>query len=178
MKKIVITTLLLLFSNLSIAKTEIESSKIDFTAIGNPSFIKATGSLNFSEADLKIENNQISGSIIVNLNKLDTDIELRDKHLKEKYLETDKFPIAKLTLNPFKIEEAKPAKQKIKAILDFHGVKKEMQLELDLKKIQSELSVEGEFSLKLSDHNIELPSFQGITAADIVKLKVFAKFKL
>lgn len=176
MKKIIL--LATIVSNLSFAATEIKSSQIDFTAVGNPSFIKATGKLLFSKAMLKRMENKISGTIVVDLEKLDTEIELRDQHLKENYLETKKFPEAKLVLKPFELKDGESKTQKVMATLELHGVQKDMQIELDLKRMQEEVSVEGEFEIKLTDHNIELPSFQGITAADTVKLKVAAKLKI
>ena len=43
--------------------------------------------------------NEISGMAKVDLNKLDSGIELRDEHLKEKYLHTKKFPDAMILIN-------------------------------------------------------------------------------
>lgn len=176
MKKLLIITFL--FSQFSIVATEIQKSQIDFTAVGNPSFIKATGKLLFSKATLIEKENMISGDIIVDLNKLDTEIELRDEHLKENYLETKKFPEAKLSLKPFSLKEGESKTQKVMATLNLHGVDKEMEIELELKRMENIISVKGEFGIKLSDHKIELPSFQGITAADKVQLKVAAAIKL
>jgi polyisoprenoid-binding protein YceI len=176
MKKLIVISLLLCQS--VFAATEIQKSQIDFTAIGNPSFIKATGKLLFSKAELKQENDKVSGTIIVDLDKLDTEIELRDEHLKENYLETKKFPEAKLVLKPFEIKSGESLNKKVMATLELHGEKKDMEIELEVTRDKQLISVEGEFSIKLSDHKIELPSFQGITAADTVKLKVAATLKI
>lgn len=168
----------LLSTSFAHAATTIEKSQIDFTAVGNPSFIKASGTLNFKHANLKLMEDQLSGEIVVDMNKLDTEIELRDEHLKENYLETKKFPEAKLTLAPFELKDGENKTQKIKSTLELHGVKKEIELELTVTRHQQQVKVVGDFELKLSDHKIELPSFQGITAADKVKLKVEADLKL
>lgn len=175
MKSFILGTLLL--SGIAQAAT-ISKSQIDFIAVGNPSFIKASGTLSFKKADLKLESDQLSGDIIVDLNKLDTEIEMRDDHLKETYLETKKYPEAKLTIAPFMLKDGESKTQKIKSTLELHGVKKDIDLELKVTRNKQQVQVSGGFELKLSDHKIELPSFQGITAADSVKLKVEADLNL
>ena len=120
--------------------------------------------------------NEISGMAKVDLNKLDSGIELRDEHLKEKYLHTKKFPDATILINKQKVNFGKS--NKLKAILNFHGKKKEIVLDVELEKNGKIITLYSDFEFLLTDFGVELPSFQGITAADKVKLNVVASFKI
>lgn len=178
-KTIITTTLsILLLSNPLFATSKIINSQIDFVAKGNPSFIKATGELKINEAKLILKENMVAGEIKVDLTKIDSGIELRDSHLKEKYLHTEKYPHAILKVKDLKLMEGKTFEGKFKAKLLFHGIEKDIEVSGNLLKKDNHIEVMGEFDLKLTDYSIELPSFQGITAADIVKIKVNTKIEI
>lgn len=178
-KPMITTTLsILLLSNSLFAANKIVNSQIDFVAKGNPSFIKATGELKINEAKLMLKEDIIAGEIKVDLTKLDSGIELRDSHLKEKYLHTEKYPHAVLKVKDLKLMEGKTFEGKFKAKLLFHGIEKEIEVSGKLMRKDKQVEVMGEFDLKLTDYSVELPSFQGITAADIVKIKVNTKIEI
>jgi polyisoprenoid-binding protein YceI len=158
------------------ANVKLVKSEIKFSATGRPSFIKANGSVPLIETNLEFGANEISGSAKVDLNKLDSGIKLRDEHLKEKYLHTNKFPEAMIVINKTKVNFGK--RNKLKAVLSFHGKKKEITLDTELEKNGKIVTLNSEFEFLLTDFDVELPSFQGITAADKVKLYVVASFEL
>lgn len=72
--------------------------KTEFLAVGKPSMIKINGEANGPEGTLTATKNSLSGIMKVDLNKLTTKINLRDDHLKNKYLEVSKFPEATLEI--------------------------------------------------------------------------------
>ena len=170
--------LLLLVTGLNAhAATKVLSSEVNFTAVGRPAFIKATGILPIEKADLRVKEGKLSGSLMVPLTKLDSGIETRDEHLKEKYLEVGKHPEAILMLENVDLESIKDG-SKIQAKLKLHGVEKQVPIEVEASLEDQVLEVEAEFEVILTDFSIELPSFQGITAAKNVKIKVDSKFEL
>ncbi len=173
-----IFSLLLLLTTLNIsAATKVLNSEVNFTAVGRPAFIKATGLLPIEEADFQIKEGLLSGSLIVHLTKLDSGIETRDEHLKEKYLEVAKYPEAKLTLKNIKLSTLGESST-ITALLKLHGVEKEIPIEAKVNREGRKLKVDANFEVILTDFSIELPSFQGITAAKNVKIKVASQFEI
>ncbi len=173
MKKII---LLLLISNYSFANIKLLYSEVKFSAIGRPSFIKANGTVPLILTEMKLEKNTFSGNAIVDLEKLNSGIDLRDKHLKDKYLETKKFPQAKIVIEPQEITYAKEIELKAKLML--HGEEKEVILKSRFMKEDNKLNFISNFEVLLSLFKIELPSFQGISAANKVKLKIDTSFEI
>lgn len=160
-----------------VASNKIIHSNINFVATGKPSFIKANGKLNINDVNIDFQENILNGDFIVDLTQLDSGIELRDKHLKEKYLEVEKFPKAVLTFQKQKLDLGKNS-QKVPAILKLHGESQEIEVVLVSELVGDKLKLIAEFELILTDYNIELPSFQGITAAKNVKIKVESEIGL
>ncbi len=153
------------------AATSIKKSNIAFTAIGRPSFIKAKGNMALKSANITQNGEFISGEFVVDLNNLKSGIELRDQHLKEKYLEVNKYPLAKITFTQVELAKLSEIK-KIQATLTLHGVTKPVILKADFKKEDTALKLDTDFTIDLSQHQIDIPSFQGITVAKDVKVKV------
>ncbi len=175
MKKLI---LLLFIAGLNAnAATKVLESEVNFTAVGRPAFIKATGILPIEKADLKVAEGKLSGSLMVPLTKLDSGIEMRDTHLKEKYLEVATHPEATLMLENLDLSKLKDGAS-IQAKLKLHGVEKMIPLEVEASLDGTVLDVEAEFEVILTDFSIALPSFQGITAAKNVKIKVESKFDI
>ena len=96
----------------------------------------------------------------VDLNSLDTGIGLRNRHMRENYLETDKFPTTH-----FKgeiINAVETSKNKFDVIgrgeLFIHGIKKMVEVRGTLGKSGQMYNVKVTFEVKLSDYEIEVPS--------------------
>jgi polyisoprenoid-binding protein YceI len=106
---------------------------------------------------------------------------MRDKHMKEKYLEVEKFPRAELTIQkvtlPLSLKQAGASLPGVpfQGILKLHGLEKPVFGTMTLKHDgDSSASVDAAFSLKLTDFGIQIPSFAGITIADQVEIKISA----
>ena len=147
-----------------------QNSIVEFFAIGKPSFLKIHGESAEASQNLKIQDDiktkekKISGTVILKLDTFSTKMSLRDKHLKEKTFETQKYPEAILTIDPI----IAPANQKTKSDftgkLNFHGVEKPVKgtVELDTSNA-STLNYSAQFSILLSDYSIPAPTFSGMT---------------
>lgn len=122
----------------------------------------------------------------VDLNTLDTGIKLRDKHMRDDYLDTKKYPFAEFTgafaLND--LEKIKLNQSGIYIILgtfEVHGValKREIELTLDFESNKQGVSFETVFEIKLTDHDIEIPKLMfyelsnklTLTSNGVLKLK-------
>lgn len=149
--------------------------QVHFLAIGKPAMIKIRGTNESLTSNIELSDKTASGSFTLNLKDLNTGIGLRDKHMKEKYLEVDKYPDAILTFKNFSIAAPNSeTDQNLVGTLKIHGIEKPVSLHAKVKTAASGTQFEGksEFTVKLSDFNISIPSYMGIKVADQVELTV------
>ncbi len=173
------------FSVASSVNWEIDLSNskgtVSFLAIGRPSALKIKGESDVSDDKLKgkIEGNEsfAKGQVQFSLDSLKTGIKLRDRHMKKKYLETADFPLAtfkfsKLVLHKdfFKGESSSVQDLPIKGQFKVHGNEKPIEGKLTLKRVNNELEAILGFTIKLTDYQIDIPSFMGVTVAENVDI--------
>jgi polyisoprenoid-binding protein YceI len=97
----------------------------------------------------------------VDLNTLKTGIGLRDSHMRENYLETDKFPFAEFTGKLVQLPTLVMAnKTPVKAVGKFkiHGIERDIEVLGFLTLIQNgKVELDTSFEILLSDYQIPLP---------------------
>lgn len=165
-------------------------SSVEFVAIGKPAMLKIHGHSDKLESSLLVDQQKLTGELRLPLSSLDSGLELRDEHMKNKYLEVQKSPYAVLKIDslelPKDLDKLVLSKEKIKfkGILNLHQVSRDVEGDLSLAQLKrapaglSEKSgfesceVVAQFSLALSDFNIEIPSYMGIKVADRVDIEV------
>ncbi len=96
----------------------------------------------------------------VDLNTVDTDNGLRNRHMRENYLHTDKYPLTTYTANIFESKKIDDKHYVVKAKGKFqvHGVSKEKIIEADIYVYDNIYHVKTKFVVTLTDHKIEVPS--------------------
>ncbi|MCB0393306.1 MAG: YceI family protein [Bdellovibrionales bacterium] len=174
--KSTILFLSLLASNPAIASIynfETGNGEVVFNAKGKPALITIKGEGKGPEGQLTENEGMVSGELLFELDSLKTGIDLRDEHMKKKYLEVEKFPKAKLTLNNFKYDESGKSTP-FKGTLELHGVSKEVEGVVRVSGKKEKRNVEAKFPIRLSLFNIDIPSFQGITVAEDVTVQIEA----
>lgn len=167
MKKIT-SCLILLFTLNSQATTFKSVGRVEFVAKGFPTFITINGKGEGVEGKLTTENGKVSNSkFTFPLKSLKTGMDLRDEHMHEKYLETNKYPLAFLELPSFTLKDD----GEIEGVLRLHN--KESKVKVAYQRLSTgPLSIKASFKLLLEDFGIEIPSFQGITVAKEILVKV------
>lgn len=170
----------MLSGSLSIAAIEIKTTSangdVQFEATGKPSMLKIKGLGEGAIADLKVDKGLLSGTVRFKLSTLDSGIELRDKHMKEKYLQTGEFPEAILTFKNFSLPANWDAKNPVlketefQGTLKLHGIEKPISGHFQI--ADSKMKMQSDFELNLSDYNIDIPTYLGIKVADTVKVQV------
>jgi len=155
-----------------------QKGTVSFRAIGKPAFLKIDGKGEGPTGNIQITDNKMSGEMTFALKTLDTGIELRDEHMKEKYLKVNESPTATLkfsnqelsaAFDPSVMQLKGPA---VKATLTLNKVSKEVAVDWKSEKKGGDLFVTSNFNLKLSEFNIEIPEYAGIKVADEVKVEV------
>jgi len=156
-----------------------ESGEVNFIAVGKPAMIKIKGHAPAPIIKAKIENNKMYVEANLELNNLETGISLRDEHMKEKYLEIKEYPSAFLKIESLDLPagfEAKPVamkNQNFEGILKLHGKEQKITGTYSL---SENMEIAANFSIKLTDYGIEIPSYLGINVAETVS--VDTKFSL
>lgn len=143
---------------------------VTWTAVGNPGFLTIEGTGSRLDGQVTIVDGMAVGAFEVDLRPIKTGITLRDGHMHEKYLETEKHPKAKLTIKPWKPTETT---SKFEGTLTIKGVEKPVVGQASYK--QGLLM--AEFQAKLSDYPIGVPSWLGVTVAETVDVRVKARFE-
>ncbi len=113
----------------------------------------------FWEGDDLLNNSELYFE--VDLNSIDTGIGLRNRHMRDNYLHTEKYPLTYFTGKLVKadkkndIEYAVTAKGKSYV----HGVEKQKTIEGKMTKTEGDkFKITIHFIVALSDHDIEIPS--------------------
>ncbi|WP_339865321.1 YceI family protein [uncultured Algoriphagus sp.] len=162
------------------------------TTVGQAqTYLTETGNVNFlSKAALNEFNgvsDQLQGLIdldqnlldfYLDLNTLKTGIGLRDKHMRDNYLETEEFPFAEFTgkMNSVPMLSI-GSKSPVTAIGTFkiHGVEREIEVKGTVNKnAKGELELEAEFDLLLSDFSIPIPKLVFYELAENQKVTIKA----
>jgi polyisoprenoid-binding protein YceI len=153
-----------------------------FLAVGRPSALKIngkgegpSGSLSFKKDG---EGYLMSGEAVVDMSKFETGIGMRDRHMKETYLEVEKYKTAKLTLKDVKLPKSaveSGGEVKCKGHLDLHGKQQDVDVVVSLEKKEDSLGATSRFTIKLSDFAIAVPKYAGITVADEVTVTTETK---
>lgn len=119
-----------------------------------------------------------SGALHVDLAGLDSGISLRNRHLRETYLEIDRgaaFREAILTdvrlENPF-AAGAGNHETTFSGNLSLHGVERAVEGEAGLTRREGRVRVEARFSLSLADFEIAPPRYLGVGVRDLVRVEV------
>jgi polyisoprenoid-binding protein YceI len=151
------------------------AGEVKFTAIGKPGFLKIRGESVGKKPDGHIEfnNDSLTGEFTFDLKYLNTGIDLRDEHMKEKYLEVAKFPTAKLVIKaiPIKAEDLdKNIRKDFSGSLTLHGTTKEISGTADYN--GSAKKINAQFKVELSDFGIAIPEHLGIKVSKTAEVEV------
>ncbi|MCH7410893.1 YceI family protein [Belliella sp. DSM 111904] len=98
----------------------------------------------------------------IDLNTLKTGISLRDKHMRENYLETKKYPFAEFT-GKFKtipkFDQKSQEEVIVLGVFKIHGVERKVEIPATIQKTSNnnEVAFQSKFIIKLSDYKITIP---------------------
>lgn len=165
--KVLIALLFTLSLPLVGAPMKIKTSSVSFEATGNPGFLTVEGKGGKLKADkLETDGTHIWGTITVDLADLDTDMDLRNDHMRDKYLLISKYPQAKLVLE--------------KTAMTARTFKGKLTIKKDTQKVSGKFSLKGAkltagLQINLGDYpSVGTPSWKGISLTDEVSISVSA----
>lgn len=147
-------------------------ASVSFTAIG-PAGMQIVG----TTSELRVEEDaQGNISITVPLGQLTTGIDLRDKHMREKYLEVPKYPNAVLKVSRASLPlpgASQGGSFEADGSLTLHGTTKPVHLKYSAKRdAQTGYAISSALKLDMRDYGIEQPGYKGLSVKTSVDLAV------
>jgi len=128
--------------------------------------------------ELRLEDDGTTLKLIVPLGQLTTGIALRDRHMREKYLEVAKFPelVLEIAWSTVKLpSDGQQLEGSGTGKVTLHGQSKEVPIRYAVQRTGSSYQVTGHAAINLKDFGIEVPSYFGVTVQpDIDARAVFS----
>lgn len=175
MTKLILLSLLV-FSSAQASDFNVKGNG-EFLATGKPGFIKIHALGGGLTGKVQLVKDAASGNFNFPLGVLDSGVSLRDKHMKDEFLETSKFPEAKLTFKDLKLSghpESKGYSQKalpFKGQFTVHGVTQPVNGTIDLDGGGELFKGQAEFKIKMSQYKFREPKWLGMSVDDEVQVK-------
>lgn len=148
-----------LFSGIASAAGGLVTLSVTLKPMG--SFEAKTSSVFVKGKAEKTKDGYLAENIVVDVSTFKTGIELRDKHMREKYLEVSKFPVATLI-------KGQAANGVFSGELAVHGVTVPVKGTYEVK----EKSLVVNFAVEASSFKISPAKYMGVGVQDEVKVEV------
>jgi polyisoprenoid-binding protein YceI len=135
------------------------------------------------ECDPAALGDSVTVYVAVDLASLDTGIDLRNRHMRENHLETDKYPQAvfrggRLFGAPAKLEVGQSATFEIAGEIELHGVTRPLRAPLEVTLLAADgprqLRVATHFPVSLADFHIARPQFLIVRLAETQQVSLEA----
>lgn len=146
------------------------SAHVAFTAVG-PAGLKIVG----TTSDLDVSESSGDVKVRVPLANLDTGIGLRNRHMREKYLQVQLYPNADLVVSRSALKlpnSGDEAKSDANGTMTLHGKSKPVRFSYNAKRDANRYHVTGSVHLNMNDFGIEVPSYLGVTVKPEVDVSV------
>ncbi|MBN2000909.1 YceI family protein, partial [candidate division KSB1 bacterium] len=106
---------------------------------------------------------------------LDTGIGLRNRHMRDNYLETKKYPVAEFKGMVVQVDSLNNAAFSVrtKGSFKLHGVEKTLEIYGVVTLNESgKYTINSQFEIKLQDYNIKVPQLMFLKINEIIKLEI------
>ena len=110
----------------------------------------------------------------VDLASLDTGLGLRNRHMRNNYLEVEEFPYAVFDATIESVEATAPGVFRVvaKGVMNIHGVERPVDIPCDVSEQGEGYAIRCTFALLLSDFNIKIPKIMFLKLADEARLEL------
>jgi polyisoprenoid-binding protein YceI len=157
-----------------LAALSASEAKVSFTCSGPGGIhLEGTGS------ELEVEEKGDAVVLRVPLQKVTTGIGLRDTHMHEKYLETQKYPNAELSVPRAALkfpEDGASLEATAQGTMTIHGTSKPVTFHYKASRKGKSYEVKGDVDINMNDYGIGVPSYLGVTVKPLVAIT--AAFRL
>ena len=150
-----------------------------FRASGSPNVsFSATGPVGMridgSTHDLSVIDDGTHVTVRVGLRTLSTGIDLRDRHMRDRYLEVGRFPNAELVVerSALRVPTTAPVSGNARGTFRLHGRTRPVQFRYEARRQGTSIRVTGRASIDMTQYGIEAPSYMGVTVRSNVDINV------
>lgn len=150
-----------------------DDSPVTFHTKATPGFLNVDGKGAKLEGTAEVDAGKVTGDFTVNLAAIKTGIDLRDEHMKTRYLDVAKFPQATLRLLPTDL-----ASKEFTGTLTIKGTSKPIHGTFTAVTTPTGAMGEAAFTVRFDDYPLGAggrPNYLGVTVAETADINV--KFK-
>jgi polyisoprenoid-binding protein YceI len=143
---------------------------VDFRASG-PAGMRING----TTSDLDVDDRGARIVVRVPLANLTTGISLRDRHMRDKYLQVGSYPNAELTVDRSAVRfppDGGTSSGDATGSMSIHGRSRNVSFHYTVARNGGQLRVVGTTSVDIRDYDIHVPSYLGITVKPNVDVEV------
>ncbi|HKK45393.1 MAG TPA: YceI family protein [Balneolaceae bacterium] len=134
-----------------------------------------TGKSNYLVGQVNLADSTVS--FYLDLSTLSTGVELRDEHMQEEFLETDKYPFAQFSgklVSPFDPTSPDTQQVKVQGQFKIHGVSRDITVDGEMARKNNQLYVQAKWKLDLPDYNIAIPQVLFMKVSKTQQLSITA----
>lgn len=108
----------------------------------------------------------------VDLASLDTGIGLRNRHMRDNYLETDEYPYAEFSGRVVQLREETAGRFRVltRGAFSVHGIERERDIECLAESLEEGVRVICDFEVRLSDHDIDIPRLMFLKINEVMRV--------
>jgi polyisoprenoid-binding protein YceI len=147
-----------------------EGARVAFTVTG-PGGLKING----TTSELAVADDGQNVTVTVTLTRLTTGIDLRDRHMRDKYLETQTYPTTTLVVPRAALQIPGPGASQTsdaQGTLTLHGQTRPSSLHYAATNRAGTYRVDGNVRLNMNDFGVVVPSYLGVTVKPDVDVEV------
>jgi polyisoprenoid-binding protein YceI len=152
----------------SAAPLAVKGASVSFAAKANVGMI-----IEGSTSAITVDEDAKNVTLVVPLANVSTGVDLRDKHMKDNYLEVAKFPEAKLVIERacLALPEAGEKSGECAGAFTLHGQTKGVTVKYKASVTGKATDVDASFTVNFVDHGVEEPKYMGIKVKPTVDVK-------
>jgi len=150
------------------APLAVKGASVTFSAKANVGMV-----IEGTTSAITVEEDAKNVTLVVPLATVTTGVDLRDKHMKERYLEVDKHPEAKLVLERacLALPEGGEKAGECPGAFTLHGQTKGVTVKYKAVVSGKSTEVDATFTANFLDHGVEEPKYMGIKVKPAVDVK-------
>jgi polyisoprenoid-binding protein YceI len=146
--------------------------KVSFFATGKPGFLSIEG----KTKTVSLTDDGTNLIFTVPIATVDTGIALRDEHMRDTYVQAAQFPDLVLSVPKAGLTWPTPGGERttgtVTAAFTTHGVTKQVPVTYQIDPSKSGVTVKASFPFNVTEHNIEIPTYLGVTILPDMRAEV------
>ena len=146
----------------------VKGSVVSFSAKANIGMV-----IEGATSTIAVDEDAKNVTLVVPLGTVTTGVELRDRHMKEKYLEVAKYPEARLVIERacLSLPESGDKSGECPGAFTLHGQTKGVTVKYKATVVGKGTDVDASFTANFVDHGVEEPKYMGIKVRPTVDVK-------